>query len=387
MSGTPISAEEFIASNPLPPTPNPLVNETLAQLRVSFWLIWLGKTMGAMLHCAAALDRCAKQKRGALFTRQWESWQKALMDEIELFFHTLFYIGRANVDCALPDPASWAFESLYRLIRESFVWPVTRQHVVDEWIRIACHRGPVRIWEAPVGAGFYGVSSSNEQIRDSDMIIPVLRISFEQMTLQHLLDLSNSARLQLAYEGWRRPVREDKPIVTIRDLIGLAPRDRRRHGFIYAIYPQLKQEILDVRSIVHQEAISISIETIRQRFIETIRQNFFHLREVNDDLIQKSVLGDPKTISEATAAIDIICAYDQHVTRGTVERNTRSVPNASDVFSQANSHSEQVSGHPSRLLRLLRPELLPYYEELPIARNRRAKARNKVPLSRKSLLN
>jgi hypothetical protein len=104
-------AERFMGRNPIPATPNPLVNQTIAQLRFLFCILWISQTMSAMCECAMNLNRCAKRKRGAMFIRRWGAWQRSLMDAIQPTFGLLFDIGRANADCALPDPGTWACKS------------------------------------------------------------------------------------------------------------------------------------------------------------------------------------------------------------------------------------------------------------------------------------
>ncbi len=140
-------AERFMGRNPIPATPNPLVNQTIAQLRFVFCKLWILKTAAAIVQSAVTLDRCGKRKRGAMFIRMWEFWQRSLMDAIERTFGVLFDIGRANVDCALPDPAAWAFDTMYRLIVENSSWLGEGEHVVGEWVRTVCRRSPVEIWE------------------------------------------------------------------------------------------------------------------------------------------------------------------------------------------------------------------------------------------------
>jgi hypothetical protein len=352
MSDTWFSAEKFLDRNPLPATPNPLVNETLAQLRVWFWLLWQGKSFGAMLHCAAALVGCTRPKRGAIFTREWESWQKDLADEIGLFFETLFYMGRANVDCALPDPATWACNSLYLLIRENLVCPTGDEHLVDDWLKHACCQRPIRIWESPIGVGFYGVSASDEKIRDSDQIISVLRQIFEQEVLDHLFGCRVGALLRLAKDGWH-PAAEGEPMVTLQDLKRLAPRDGRRHGFVYAIYPKLRQEISDARAAVRKEQLSL----------ETIRQRFPLLGEAEDALLKKLILDNPDATTDATAAVEIISAFAGSISDQTVERYTRHLPDAS-------SNSKEIPGCRPLRLRLLHHQHVRDCEELLVSRNR-----------------
>lgn len=209
MDNTQGFARRFMERNPVPATPNPLVDQAVAQLRLLFYKLWILQTMGAMVQCAGALSACSKPKRGVEFIYQWESWQVALMNTIEEFFSLLFDIGRANVDCALPDPATWACDALYRLILEAFVSPDDRGHIVDAWIKAACCRRPIRIWESPIGVGFYGVSASDDKIRDADQTIPVLRQIFEQGILDHLFGCHGGALLRLANDGWQ-PAAEDE---------------------------------------------------------------------------------------------------------------------------------------------------------------------------------
>ncbi len=198
--------------------------------------------------------------------------------------------------------------------------------------------------------GMYGVSASNGPIRDSDLIIPLLRESFVQTRLSHLIELSTVAWVQLAKEGWL-PAREDQLTVTLKDLRTLTQRDARRKGMIRAIYPKLKQEIVGVR-----------IGTVS---IETIKQRFSLLRDVDDTLLQKWVFTNPNKISESTAAIEIIWAFDSNSSRETIVRYTRHVTDAGDMTAQANWDSQH---HPGRhLVRLLPPEALSDYEKLRIA--------------------
>ena len=358
MTDTRFSAEKFLDRNPLPVTPNLLVNETLGQLRLWFWKNWQILTTGAMGHCAASLCACGKTKRGAVFTREWESWQKDLTDEIDLFFETLFCMGRANVDCALPDPASWACNSLYLLIRENLVWPTSGEHLVDGWLKHACWRRPIRIWESPIGVGFYGVSPSDEKMCDSDQMIPVLRQSFEQTILGHLFDLRVGALLRLANDGWH-PAAEDKLFVTLQDLKKLAPRDGRRHGFIYAIYPKLRQEISDARDTARKGQLSL----------ENIRQRFSLLGEAEDALLKKLILDNPDATTDTTAAVEIISAFAGSISEKTVGRYTRYIPDTTNVRTQVNPNSEEIPGR-QLVLRLLHHEHVRDYEEPLVTRNK-----------------
>jgi hypothetical protein len=353
-------AQRFVTSNPLPETPNSLVNEALAQLRVWFWELWQVKTLGAMWHCVEALGGCTRPKRGAVFTHQWESWQKDLTGEIDLFFEELFYMGRANVDCALPDPATWACNSLYQLIRENLVWPTSGEHLVDGWLKHACSRRPIRIWESPIGVGFYGVSASNEKIRDSDQIIPVLRQSFEQEILDHLFACHGGALLRLANDGWY-PAAEDKPNVTLQDLKALPPRDGRLRWFVSAVAPNLQQEVRDVRSLARKLNAKKMNDEQKESFIETIRQKFLNLGDAEYASIKDLIWTNPGT-SDRTAAAEIISA-SVGISANTAERYTR-------FFRDASSNLQESRGRWPIRLRLLHHEHVREYEELLVDRNK-----------------
>lgn len=344
-------AQRFIASNPLPETPNPLVNQVLGDLRILFCKLWLFRVVDAMARCAVALKRCRKLERGAVFTRGWESWQKSLMHEIEWLFSLLLDIGRANGDCALPDPASWAFDCMYRLIGEHLVWMDKGEHVVAYWVKKVCRWNPVEIWEAAT-TGMYGVSATNAQIRDSDLIIPLLSKSFEQAMLSHLNELRTLAWVQLAKQGWRSAL-EDRPIVRLKDLGTLAPRDARRKETTREIYRTLRSQILEARGAVTLEKISIG----------TVKQRFSHLQDVDDVLIRDWVLDSSKT--ECVAARELIRIYDGNASPETVNRYTRYVSDARDVTAQASSDSKDVPSQ--HIVSLLPPELLPRYEKLRVA--------------------
>src|SRR5579872_4992622 len=127
--------DEFFESIWLPPTPNPLVNQAVDQLFCLFCRLWMLGIGAAMFQGAMALHRSEKQKRGEVFIREWESWQRFMMDQIEPIFDMVLNIGGANPDCALPDPVTWAYDSMRNLIWKNLSWPASGEHIVDEWVK------------------------------------------------------------------------------------------------------------------------------------------------------------------------------------------------------------------------------------------------------------
>jgi hypothetical protein len=113
---------------------------------------------------------------------------------------------------------------------------------------------------------------------------------------------------------------------------------------IRQLFPMLRREILEAREAVDRQNISI----------ETIKQKLSLLGDVDNSLIEKSVVQNRKITSEATAAKEIIAAFST-VSFETVDRYTRVFSNGSDIPSYRGGHI---------LVRLLPAELLPKYEKL-----------------------
>jgi hypothetical protein len=129
----------FISKNPPSLTPNPIVNETLAALEWLFTMESVLRVGNTMVNGLVALSRCTENKRAAVFRREWNRWCNAEINRVKAIYNGILEIGLANVECAPPDPASWAFDRSYRLIAERLLsLPNCYEHVVDFWVRPLC---------------------------------------------------------------------------------------------------------------------------------------------------------------------------------------------------------------------------------------------------------
>jgi hypothetical protein len=345
MSETKTFSEQFLSSNPLPPTPNDFVNWALSLHRIQFCMQWQYSTYSATWRCAEELKRCAETKKRAAFERYWRLWHEVLLGQVRRSFRELVQIGTNYPECGLPDPAVWALDCLHALLKEQIVLP-NGENIVDHWIKIVLLSNALRSARScfayarekrrttPAWMDLGGLADdASAEPEGSDRILEALREEFRQTIWLSLEAMMWGACAALAGNGWRPPANDqmcppatpaqaeeaefpaDEPTITLRDLERLPRRDKRLQGIVPELRSLLEHEIKSAR-------VAVALNKVAT--IADIRKQFPILRNATDVEIKTHTLSPEKCcMNERTAAIEMMHRRCPGYSLETIEKYAR----------------------------------------------------------------